>query len=451
MMRQPEKLVQAALQATKQEDVQTNRFVHMMVEQIKQFMKLYETGDVAADYDKFMQIFNSTPADLLEHEQEAYALHLHKLLKEGELYGMVHEDPYATLVLIGSALTIFRRLVVSQGKAQLLPKVLDLFLLQSIAFAAAGGHEVAKIGLTTLLSLTQSNEIEKEFMVQHTQQVQIDVQTRAATGALVLAALFEDEANETKAGAARVVAKEMFSEILKSERGTTTRVELLTAAVALAEVSMKEDKAEESANFLDLAIDYVQQDLKLAGEAISAPYYFIASIVFKKRAFVWSAIHEDYEAAKNCLAEAVRLSGRCVALCTNNAHYQDHHGELLNDLGVLHGVMGNFLESNAAFIEAIENRQKLFNQSKQYVGRLIAALSNFAVLMRTFGHWTVAKQYMEEALHLLEVEAIPEGVEGTAVVHETLSRAVKELTVLMNPKQKLWVPLASTSNKYGPN
>ncbi len=377
------------------------------LEQIDSFDSLCASKRWTTGIEEVFQQATAPPGLLRKKDREGYAHFIYNLMKSGAFHGMAHEDPLGANVLIGSALSLFRKLIVEGNQSSLLPKALDLMLLQSIAYIGAGARDIARMQLMSIVDLTadaQTDSDDSLFRVAKTESDRLmnDILLRAAPAAFMLGDLFKYDNDEKRADASLLLAKALFNEVLeKGEKEFPgSRTELITAMMALSELALHQGDKAEGLDTLDRALWIVDADDALDADDQSA-YRYVVSVANQRRAQLFM-VQEDLDSALEHYETALSFAKSAFSTTPINTHYHDHYAALLNEVGILYGVQGNLVKSQDTFLLAIEERRVLVDLSPQYSEALVAALNNMATLMRKHNNKEVALVYLKDAIDIAE-------------------------------------------------
>ena len=416
-------------------------FALAAVDQISRFDTLCATKDWSTGVEDVFQEAIRPPKRLRKTDYEGYANFVYDLMKAGPLYGMAHEDPLGVNVLVGGALSLYRKLVIEQNQHTLLPKTLDLMLLQSVAYMNAGARDLARMQLMSIVDLTadiQEDDSDRLLTLLRTDNGSIsrDILIRAAPAAFMLSSIFKYEQDEKRANASMLLAKTLFSEALeKGEAGFPgNRTEMLMAMLALSELALYQGEKMEGLDTLDRAIWIVNDDKDVAAK--DGVYFYVVSVANQRRAQIFM-VQEDLDSAQEHYSAAVSYARMAYESSPVNIHYHDHYAGLLNELGILYGVRGDLLRAQDTFLLAIDERKVLTAQSNQYNEQLVACLNNMSTLMRNHNNREVALVYLEEALEVAE----------TTEIDPELADQMKELVAQMKKESTTFNP----SPTVGPN
>lgn len=426
-------------------DPQRALYAQAAIEQITTFDTLCAKKDWSVGIEDVFQLATAPPDSLRTADQEGYAHFVHDLMKSGPFHGMAHEDPLGANVLIGSALALFRQLVVEGKQSALLPKALDLMLLQSVAYMGAGARDIARLQLLSIVDLTadvQGEEPAVEPLVPQSEAAQFmsDILLRAAPAAFMLSDIFKFEHDDKRANASMLLAKTLFSEMLdKGENAFPgTRTDMITAMMALSELSMHQGEKIDALDTLDRAIwmANADEDLHKAGQSA---YQYVVSVANQRRAQIFM-VQEELEAALDHYQASVQLAKLAFDHELLNTHYHEHYASVLNEVGILYGVQGNLIHAQDTFLLAIDERKLLVKKSNQYNEGLVACLNNMSTLMRRHNKNDVALVYLQDALQIVE--------EGT--FDEELAEQLRMLLDQMEDKASFLAEEAK-EGRFGPN
>ncbi len=427
------------------EDPQRALYADAAIKQIALFDELCAQKDWSVGVEDVFQKAVQPPDCLHKGAHEGYAHFVYDLMKAGSFHGMAHEDPLGANVLIGSALALFRRLVVEGKQPALLPKALDLMLLQSVAYMGAGARDIARLQLLSIVDLTANVQGEIPETAPLVPQVEAakfmsDILLRAAPAAFMLSDIFKFENDPKRANASMLLAKTLFDEVLQKGEGgfPGTRVDKVVAMMALSELSLHQGEKIDGIDTLDRAIWMANADEALKDTTQSA-YQYVVSVANQRRAQIFM-VQEELEAALDHYLVAVQLAKQAFDCEVLNTHYHEHYASLLNELGILYGVQGNLVNAQEVFLLSIDERRLLVAQSDQYNEGLVACLNNMSTLMRRHNKNDVALVYLQDALQIAE--------EGT--LDEELAAQLRGLLEQMKEKSSA-KSAEEKDDGFGPN
>lgn len=376
------------------------------LEQIDTFDSLCQRKDWSTGVEDVFQMATRPPELLREKDHEGYAHFVYGLMKDGPFYGMAHEDPLGANVLVGSALSLFRKFVVEEDQRTLLPKALDLMLLQSVAYMQAGARDLARMQLMSIVDLTtdvQNGDSDQILQMARSEAEKLtqDIVLRAAPAALMLSSIFRYESDEKRAEAASALSQRLFQEVLEQkEPFPGSRNEKLMAMLSCSELSLHQGEKVEALDMLDRVVLLTDTDAALLEEG-SAIYQYVVSVANQRRAHIYM-VQEEWESAQHHYNAALELAKRAHEEVGINVHFHDHYAALLNEVGICYGVQGDLLGAQDKFLQAIEERKDLVDKSDHYTEQLVAYLNNMATLMRKHNKKEVAAVYLQDAIDVAQ-------------------------------------------------
>jgi len=447
-----EKILKDALET----DAERAKFASVAIEQLNKFDSASEGKDWEERAQELASIATVKPPELEETDNEGYARFVHHLVKFGECFGMFMDDPVGSHVLIGGALSVMRDIAVEKNKVEWLPKALDLIMLQSVAQLRAGLGTMAQIQLSTILELVALTASDAEALKLHgirsedIGDLQNDIALRAAPSALVLAEIFRQENDRSKELASRDLAKVLLAELIAEKDGPFPGniLDRASAMITLAELHITADELNRAAALLDSTMNFLDAAEKDEGGTVGVREYFF-SCAHQRRAELY-AVAENWPLAIAHYKQSVKFIRRSISSNTLNSHYLDHRADLLNELGILYGMSGDFLTSQSTLIEAIDRKRALSEKSNRYRAGLIACLHNMSILMRKMGKHEVAFAYLEEALE--EIDNLPgEHISGYEDIRGTVSKGMEIMKHIHKERQEMNPWGVKKKDDVGPN
>ena len=429
--------------------VQKSRYVEIAISLLDEFSLLYAATQSGSDGSAWLTSIDSSDT-LTACERLPYALFVHRLFLHGECYGMVHEDPANALVILSSATTALS--VYLEEEVELIAVHLDLLLYKATAYKKLGEFTLAKRTLRRIIEL--GAEVDSSYRnlevgaARSAKEVAVDIQSRAAPSAWILAHMLKNEDEDESADNALKLAHTLYEEILENKLFPSKGIERVTALLGLAETSMAKELMDKSMLALKRATKVAEKDL---AKKYSAAYAFVASTAYHKRAEVY-AISYSWKKATDCFARAMYWCEKAIATSPGNTHYEDTYPDYMNGMGVIYGMAGNLPEAQKMFLKSIDVRRKLAEKSEQYKTSLASTLNNMAILMRKYGNNQVAKAYVLESINVLDsiTDTSFVGYDGFRMMLvdglESIEKEIK--TQSLASWRPIWNPSPSSS---GPN
>lgn len=390
---------------------------------------------------------NVVPEEIGQEEQEGYALFIHKIFKEGECHEMAQEDPLAASILMNGALHALKKSVIDDGKFLLLPQAIDLMMLGTMAQLIGGSKDIARLQLVTLLDVAINDDVVEAFGHHVPEAMKGVLPARVLPKLITLADLFQGGEGEEAVmlfTAAHSLLKKMLEDRLQYPG---TSAEYVGALVALADFYMAADAQQRAFDMVYKAIDVIDEDLKYI--SFSAAYCYSAALVYQKRAEM--AIMEDsFDGAQGFLRKGVEFINQAIKSRPTNTHYEDLRAEILNQLGIVYGMEGNIPKAQNVFLETIDCRRRMVEQSEQYKVGLIGALNNMATLLARFGNFKAALVYGDECLEIMESIDEVDRSPGYRSMLKSLRRSRDALRESLHPAPIGWRNF-NDPEQFGPN
>lgn len=418
-------------------------YVSVAIATLNEFEEISTGMRQSKQTSDLLYIFTNYPPEGLREEDELqYSLFIKQLFLEKECYGMVYEDPMASLALLGGAFQILKKHTdIDNAPFHYVEAGLDFLFHIALALNTMKEYKFAQHNLISILDVAAGVEaFKKTYETDDPDYVELRITKRAAPSAWLLARIFHDDEDEPRVGAAVGLADELYSTLVKSHK--LNSIDHVAALLGYAEVLMMRDKHRKCIQMVEEAIHRVTTIPK---RKITAKGAFLASVAFHKKAELYS-VAESWDDARENFHYAMKWCSVAMDKVPLNTYFQDQHTNYMNELGIVHGVQGNLVEAQETFRRAITRSRKLAEQSDQHKSSLVAALSNMSVLMNRYGNLVVAKRYVEESLEVVESmetdDVTAPFATGRSELHEALTMSLNHIQEEML-KQKLagWRPL----------
>ena len=436
------------------EDTDDAQYATVALDTLQEFIDICRNMTSFNEDIELVRVFNNAaPVGLQEADRAAYILFIHNLFCEGDCYGMVQEDPLGSLVLLGGAFQLVR--TISEGDTsdyRLVRVGLDFLLQQALALHRMNEPKLAKRSLLTILEVSSDMDgLQERYSVQDPHEILVDVVVRAAPSAWLLSQIFHAEDDEDAAEENLRLAAQMYEQLVNQLAGKQAcRV---AAFLGYAEVLAIQDRLVSCRRMLDKAAKLSKKLLKKEPTASMA---FMAAVAHHRRGEIY-AMAGEWTLGLEDFNKAIKWIVKASNLAPANTHYEDRYIQYLNELGVLHGVRGDFVSSQEIFLKAISYNRVLTTHSEKYKSTLITTLNNMSILMNRFGHFHVAKHYLQESIEVIDGMGDAYTGMDRANMREFLTDTLESLEELMKQrKNAAWRPIwnpdqVSSSSSSRPN
>jgi tetratricopeptide (TPR) repeat protein len=372
-------------------------------------------------------------------ERLPYALFIHKMFLYSDCYGMVHEDPINSIVLLNGALSIVKSYATTEE--HLVPVSLDLLLQQAIAYQAARSNRLAKKAARMIIEVASEVESARKQVGKKDREIadnlMADIQMRAAPSAWILYHLLKGE-NEGSSHDALKLSSELYESLFTSKLIPKVGLEWIGVLIGYAEALIVQESIDKSMRLLKRATKLAESELQ---DSFSIAYAFVAAAAYHKQAEIY-AMSANWGKVQDCFEHALHWCSRAIEEVPCNTHLEDRYTEYLNELAIMYGISGNLPKAQDLFITTIGRRRKLASMSEQYKTGLASTLNNMSILMRTFGNDIVAKEYIRESIEILSNLESEYELDGMEEMRSALTDGLNSIErSIKNRKLSSWRPL----------